>query len=344
MANKKIVAIGGGTGTYTVLTGLKHHSLDLTAVVTMADDGGSSGRLRDEFGHLPPGDARRCLVALSADRQTNRTLRALFEYRFEKGNGLNGHSFGNLFLTALTELTGSLELAILEASRLLNVRGKVLPVTTDNVRLCATLEDGTLITGERNIDVRMIKPEFGIRQVFLSPEATAYTPVIEEIRNADILVVGPGDLYSSVIPNLLVRGVPEAIRQCKGVRIYVCNLMTKHGETDGFTASRFVSEMCRYLGSPSALDWVVVNTAAFPNELLERYARENAYPIPCDLDLCQELVPNVIQEDLLAGGSLVRHDPGKLARLIMRIGRSRSKRGQRESAALSRPGDTTRPR
>ena len=344
VANEKIVAIGGGTGTYAVLTGLKHHSRDLTAVVTMADDGGSSGRLRDEFGHLPPGDARRCLVALSANRRINRTLRALFEYRFEKGNGLNGHSFGNLFLTALTELTGSVELAILEASRLLNVRGKVLPVTTDNVRLCATLDDGTLITGERNIDVRTVKPEFGIRRVFLSPEATAYTPVIEAIRKASILVIGPGDLYSSIIPNLLVRGVPEAIRQCKGVRIYVCNLMTKHGETDGFTASRFVSEMCHYLGTPSALDCVVINSATVPDALLEKYAEEDAHPVVCDLDRCQELVPNVIQEDLLASGSLLRHDSGKLARLIMQIGRSRSKRAQRGSAALSRAGDARKRR
>lgn len=322
MTEGSIVAIGGGTGTYMVLMGLKHHRRDLTAVVTMADDGGSSGRLRDEFGHLPPGDARRCLVALSANRQVNRTLRALFEYRFDKGNGLNGHSFGNLFLTALTELTGSVELAILEAARLLNVRGRVLPVTTDNVRLCATLEDGTLITGERNIDVRTVKPELSIRRVFLSPEATAHPPVIEAIRKARILVIGPGDIYTSIIPNLLARGVPEAIRQCTGVRIYVCNLMTKHGETDGFTVSRFVSEVCRYLGGPEALDCVVVNSATFPDELLQKYAREKAYPVLCDLDRCQEMVSNVVQQDLLASGSLLRHDSRKLARLIMQIGRS----------------------
>ena len=234
----------------------------------MADDGGSSGRLRDQFGHLPPGDVRRCLVALSANRQVNRTLRALFEYRFDRGAELNGHSFGNLFLTALTELTGSVELAILEASRLLNIRGTVLPVTTDNVRLCATLEDGTLITGEGKIDVRTVKPELGIRRVFLSPEATIYGPVDQAIRNADVLVIGPGDLYTSIIPNLLVRGVPEAIRACKGVRIFICNLMTKHGETDGFTAARFVAEIYRYLGSSEALDSVIVNTGAFPEELL----------------------------------------------------------------------------
>ena len=341
MASKKVVVIGGGTGTYTVLMGVKNHTHDVTAVVTMADDGGSSGRLRDEFGHLPPGDARRCLIALSANRRVNRTLRALFEYRFDRGSGLNGHSFGNLFLTALTELTGSVEVAILEASRLLNVRGRVLPVTTDNVRLCATLEDGTVITGERNIDVRTVKPELSIRQVFLSPEATAYPPVLEAIGNADILVIGPGDLYTSIIPNLLVRGVPEAIQECRGARVFVCNLMTKHGETDGFTASRFVSEVCRYLGTSSALDWVVVNSEPFPDTLLKRYARERAHPVPYNLACCRHLGPQVIQEDLLAAGSLLRHDSRKLARLIIELGKAGQGHWRADAAGLAALAERT---
>ena len=320
MAHEKIVVIGGGTGTYTVLMGLKQHTSNVTAVVTMADDGGSSGLLRDEFGHLPSGDVRRCLVALSADRQVNRTLRALFEYRFDKGNGLNGHSFGNLFLTVLTELTGSVELAILEASKLLNVRGTVLPVTTDNVRLCATLEDGTLIKGERNIDVRTVKPDLGIRQVFLSPAATVYPPAKDAIRNADILVIGPGDLYSSVIPNLLVQGVPEAIRACRGLCVYVCNLMTKHGETDGFPASRFVSEIHRYLGSSDAVDCMVVNTGKVIRTQLSNYADEQARPVTLDLDRCLSLVPQVHRADLLAEGELLRHDSARLAKLLLRLG------------------------
>ena len=319
MGKENIVVIGGGTGTYTALMGLKQYSHNVTAVITMADDGGSSGRLRDEFGHLPPGDVRRCLVALSANRQVNRTLRALFEYRFDKGNGLNGHSFGNLFLTALTELTGSVELAILEASRLLNIRGRVLPVTTDNIRLSAILQDGTLIKGERNIDVRTVKPELRIRQVFISPEAAIYPPVDDAIRNADILVIGPGDLYTSIIPNLLVGGVPEAIRECKGARIYVCNLMTKHGETDGFAASRFVAQVCRYLGSSDALDCVVVNNGTLPDAQKAIYAQERSYPVDVDLERCLDRVPQVFQEDLVSSGPLLRHDSRKLARLIMQI-------------------------
>ena len=334
MGSENTVVIGGGTGTYTALMGLKRHSRNVTAVVTMADDGGSSGRLRDQFGHLPPGDVRRCIVALSANRQVNRTLRALFEYRFDRGAGLNGHSFGNLFLTALTELTGSAELAILEASRLLNIRGRVLPVTTDNVRLCATLEDGTLITGEGKIDVRTVKPELGIRRVFLSPEATIYRPVDEAIRDADVLVIGPGDLYTSIIPNLLVRGVPEAIRACKGVRIFVCNLMTKHGETDGFTAAQFVAEIHRYLGSSEALDGMIVNTGDFPDEHLVKYAEERAYPVAVDWEQCSRLAPRLFQDDLLAKGSLVRHDPRKLARLIYRIAEELSGKHPRSATAV----------
>lgn len=319
LREEKIVTVGGGTGTYAVLMGVKHLWRDITAVVTMADDGGSSGRLRDEFGHLPPGDMRRCLVALSADHRASHTLRALFEYRFEKGDGLSGHAFGNLFLTALTEITGSPELAIIEASRLLNVRGRVLPVTTDDVTLCATLEDGTLITGERNIDVRTVKPEVAIGQVFLSPEACAYPPVIDAIREADILILGPGDLYSSIIPNLLVKGICEAIRDCRGIRIFVCNLMTKHGETQGFTASRFVSEICHYLGAPSALDWVIVNSAAFPDALVAKYSREDAHPVVADVSHNDQSGHRIALEDVLASGSLLRHDPEKLAEVLMKI-------------------------
>ena len=321
VSKEKIVVIGGGTGTYTALMGLKHYSRQVTAVVTMADDGGSSGRLRDEFGHLPPGDVRRCLVALSANGRVHQTLRTLFEYRFSKGDGLNGHSFGNLLLTALTELTGGTELAIEEASALLNIRGAVLPVTTDNSQLCAELEDGTLILGERNIDVRTVKPHLAIRRVFLGPEARIYPPVDAAIRNADVLVIGPGDLYTSIIPNLLVGGVSEAIRNCRGVRIFVCNLMTKHGETDGFTASRFVEELCGYLGSPNSVDCMLVNSEAFPANLLEKYAQEDAYPVVLDLDRCQQFVPEVIQGDLVASGGLLRHDSKNLAKLIFQVRR-----------------------
>ena len=336
MAETRIVVIGGGTGTYTALMGLKRFSRGITAVVTMADDGGSSGRLRDEFGHLPPGDVRRCLVALSANRRVSRTLRALFEYRFDRGEGLSGHSVGNLLLTVLTELTGSSEQAIEEAAHLLNVRGRVLPVSTDNVRLCAELEDGTVIHGERNIDVRTVKPDVPIRRVFLTPEASVYPAAAEAIRAADLLVIGPGDLYTSVVPNLLVRGVPEAVRACRGVRAYVCNLMTKHGETDGFTASDFVAAVTRYLGGPGALDCVVANSGPLPAELAERYAGERAHPVAVDVERCLEYVPQVVQADLVAAGSLVRHDPRKLARCLMAV--AREARGRQGAPGAQRQG------
>lgn len=319
MGPQSTVVIGGGTGSYTTLTGLKHYSDNLTAVVTMSDDGGSSGILRDEFGHLPPGDVRRCLVALSADDEMGRTLRHLFEYRFDKGLGLNGHNFGNLLITALMEITGSMELAILEASRLLNIKGRVLPVTTDDVRLCATLEDGTVIRGEKNIDVRTVKPHLGIRQVFLSPSATGYEPALDAIRNADFLVIGPGDLYTSIIPNLLVQGVPDAIRDCKGKRIYICNLMTKHGETDGFAASRFLEEIYKYIGSTKTIDRLIVNNNHPPIGLLRDYATEKSYPVIFDEERCQAIVTEIAQGDLRSQGDLLRHNPRKLAQLVYDI-------------------------
>ncbi len=311
----KIVVIGGGTGTYTALMGLKRYSKNLTAIVTMADDGGSSGRLRDEFGHLPPGDVRRALVALSDDRQN--TLRSLFEYRFDKGDGLNGHSFGNLFLTALGELTGGIEGAILEASRVLNIRGQVLPVTTADTRLFAELEDGTIIHGETNIDVRTIKPQLKIERVFLEPEPQITESARQAIEEADILVIGPGDLYTSLIPNLLVNGVPEAIAACKGSRIFVSNLMTKHGETDGFALSDFVREVRSYLGSEDSIDAVIANSHRYSDEILARYAEENAFPVAVD-DLTTEIEnAETVLGDVAYTGQFVRHDSQKLAKLII---------------------------
>lgn len=318
MKSRKIVVIGGGTGIYSTLSGLKRYSQSITAVVTMADDGGSSGRLRDEFGHLPPGDVRRCLLALSPNRRVNRILRDLFEYRFSKGIGLSGHSFGNLLLTAMTEITGSMDAAIQDASRLLNVRGMVLPVTTDNVRLCAELEDGTLIHGEHNIDVRTASPEVRIKRVFLSPTARIYRPAREAILEADVIVLGPGDLYTSLLPNLLVEGLPEAIMANQGQHIYVCNLMTKHGETDGFKASDFIKEVSGYLNGPGSFSDMIVNTEYIPSQILDKYAREKAYQVVADINECDEFVRSVHAGAMVTRGELVRHDPTKLARLIMK--------------------------
>jgi UDPglucose 6-dehydrogenase len=315
MADPKIVVIGGGTGTYTALMGLKKYSRSITAIVTMADDGGSSGRLRDEFGQLPPGDVRRALIALSDDQHM--MLRSLFEYRFNKGLGLNGHSFGNLFLTALGEINGGMEQAIQEASHILNIRGKVLPVTTEDARLFAELEDGTIIHGEHNIDVRKVKPDIRIKRVFLSPEPRLTPAAREAIKEADILVLGPGDLYTSLIPNLLVQGMPEAIAACKGTRVFVCNLMTKHGETDGFGLSDFISEMERYLANTDSVDRVIANNRRFTPEVLAKYAEENAYPVTVDTEGIPGLKPEIVLGDLVSNGQLVRHDSEKLAKLII---------------------------
>lgn len=326
--HREIVVIGGGTGTYTALIGLKRHAVNLTAIVSMADDGGSSGRLRDEFGHLPPGDVRRCLLALSSD-DSAMMLRKLFEYRFDRGNGLNGHSFGNLFLTALTELTGRTEQAISEAARLLGVKGTVLPVTLSDSRLCAELEDGTVIYGESNIDIRAENPEGRISRVYLAPPAAANPAALAAFERADVIVIGPGDLYTSILPNLLVAGVPEAIERSPAIRIYVCNLMTKHGETDGFRASDFVREVQRYLGVASSLDRVIVNDSSdFPEYLLQRYALEKAFPVEADLARCADLGPQPHFYPLAATGTLLRHDPTKLARVILDIAEQTPRRSR----------------
>jgi uncharacterized cofD-like protein len=200
-----------------------------------------------EFGHLPPGDTRRALLALASGGPNNALIRSLFEYRFTRGQGLSGHSFGNLLLTALAEIHGDMDAAVQKAARLLRIQGRVLPVTRDDTRLVAELADGTMIIGEHNIDVRTVSPDVPIQRVFLSPEPQVSESAKEAIESADLVVMGPGDLFTSLIPNLLVRGVPEAIHRCRGTRVLVCNLMTKHGETDNFHASDFVAEVLRYL-------------------------------------------------------------------------------------------------
>ncbi|MCL5411590.1 MAG: YvcK family protein [Patescibacteria group bacterium] len=313
----KIVVIGGGTGTYTVLTGLKKfRGVELTAIVSMMDSGGSSGRLRDEFGHLPPGDVRQCLVALSEE---DLILRQLFNFRFEKNSSLNGHSFGNLFLTALTEITGGTEKAIEEAAKILTVKGRVLPVTLTNTELCAKLVDGTIIRGETNIDVRKIKPEIKIDHVYLDPKASVYLPVLQSIKEANILVIGPGDLYSSIIPNLLVSGVSEAIKSSRAKKVYVANLMTKHGESDHFKASDFIKEVLKYLGDGAKIDYAIVNKGRTNKIQMENYQKENAFLVEYDEEECQRLVKKVISRSLVSSGKLFRHDPEKLAKSILGI-------------------------
>ena len=313
---KNFVVIGGGTGTFTVLSALKKYPVRLSAIVSMADDGGSTGILRDQYGALPPGDVRRALVALSPD---SGMMRRLFEYRFENGD-FGGHSVGNLFLSALEKLTGNFATAVEEASKILNVKGNVIPVTLDNVRLCAELFDGTLIKGETNIDI----PKAGqtrspIKNVWLEPTAKLYHAAREAILNADVIVLGPGDLYTSLIPNLLVYGVPEAILYSKAKKIYVCNLMTKSGETSGFSAENFVRELEVYLGK-NILDFVLCNTKKPAPSVLREYKKEFSEFVAPPATLVHSLKkPKYILEDIMCGGALVRHDPKKLAKALLSL-------------------------
>ena len=315
----RVVVIGGGTGIYAVLTGLRSHTSNITAVVSMSDNGGSSGRLRDEFGYLPPGDVRRCLVALASDADSL-LLRQLFEYRFDRGAGLNGHSFGNLLLTALTDILGGSDRAIDEAGRLLRIRGRVLPVTLTDTQLHARLADGHVISGETDIDIRKTHHDIPIGEVFLDPEAMVNPPVVEAILEADLIVLGPGDLYTSVIPNLLVTGVAEAIRESQAKCVYVCNVMTKHGETDGFSASAFIREVIHYLGSDTVLDCAILNYhESLPRDLYERYKSQHSEPVAIDLGQCYELVPQLAIRPLTATGALVRHDATRLAETLLEL-------------------------
>lgn len=307
---KQVVVIGGGTGTFMVLSALRDYNLNLTAIVSMADDGGSTGVLRDQYGVLPPGDVRRALVALS---QESKTLRELFNYRFGGGD-LAGHSFGNIFLTALEKLTGNFGSAVSEASRILNLKGRVLPVTLNNIRLNAKLADGKILKGETKIDI----PQMGaqrarakIDKVWLSPSAEINPEAKKALLVADLIIIGPGDLYTSLIPNLLVRGVSETIKKSKAKKVYVCNLMTKYGETHGFRAEDFISEIERYLGK-NVLDYAVFNRRSPPASILARYKKEKA-------EFIEPPKPSAkyILADLLDPGPFIRHEPKrKLAKLL----------------------------
>ena len=329
MDKKKIVVVGGGTGNHTTLSGLKYEDCDLTAVVAMTDSGGSSGRLRAELGQLPPGDIRQCLVALAPDDRSSALMARLLDYRFNAGSGLNGHSFGNLFLTALTEITGNTATAIEEASRMLSIRGTVLPVTLSKSTLVARLKDGSSVVGEANIDQRSEKLDVPIDYVYLEPKAYAYPPVLEAIETADAIIMGPGDIYTSILPNLLVEDVSEAIKSSNALKICLCNLMTKRGESDGFNASDFVNLIREYLGTTSPLDYLVVNSAPYPERLLQRYSSSGQYPVDVDLTECSKMVKNVVREPLLSAGVYLRHDPHALASTIMGILKSEALNSRR---------------
>lgn len=320
----RILAIGGGTGLPMVLQGLKAYTQNLTAVVTVTDSGRSSGKLRRDLGVQPPGDARNCLVALSSSDRTGRQLYDLFQYRFEDG-GLAGMSFGNLFLAALEKITGSFEQALRSASEILAIEGKVIPSTLMNTNICAVLKDGAVVCEEYNVRGLNKSP---IEHVYLEPEDVPATEeAVREIEQADAIVIGPGSLYTSVITNLLVHGIARAIRRSNARVIYICNIVTQPGQTDGYTAADHVRAVQKYLGD-GALDYVLVNNKVPTDDILARYKEAGASLLLPDDDL-RSLGPQIIENDLCEDltqervlwekQDLLRHDPAKLARIIMEL-------------------------
>ncbi|RLE44040.1 hypothetical protein DRJ22_06260 [Candidatus Woesearchaeota archaeon] len=307
----KICVIGGGTGSFTALKGLKKYTNDITAIVSMFDNGGSTGILRDELGILPPGDARRCLLAL-ADETEDNIFRKLFLYRFK--NSVQNHSFGNLFLAALTEITGGESEAIKTASKILRIKGKVVPVSLNNSNLCVKLENGETIKGETLIDIPRHDGNLKIVNAWLEPEAKANQEAIKEILKADKIIIGPGDLFSSIIPNFLAKGIPEAIQQSKAKKIYICNLMTKHGETTNFTAADHLKEIIKYSTKPDA---IICNSMQPEENLLKKYAKEKKYPVKIDEKEIQKLGVNIITKEVACAKDFVRHDSDKLAKTIL---------------------------
>jgi uncharacterized cofD-like protein len=305
----KIVAIGGGTGLSTLLRGLKRKTTNLTAVVTVSDDGGSSGRLQKELGVLPPGDVRNCLVALADDEAM---VTDLFRYRFNEGEGLTGHSFGNLFLAAMTGITGNFDRAIKESSRVLNIKGRVLPSTLGIVRLCARLADGSVVQGETTIS----KSRQPINQVFFDPPyAAPLGEVIAAIREADAIVLGPGSLYTSILPNFLVDRIAREVAASPAVKMYVCNVMTQPGETDNMTAADHVQALLDNAGS-RVCDYVIVNDRP-PSKLLEAYAEEGQVPVHPDIDRVRAMGLTPIHADVISETATVRHDPEKLGQVVL---------------------------
>ncbi len=322
-----MVVIGGGTGSFTLLSGLKNYIQDITALVNMADDGGSTGQLRDELGVLPPGDVRQCLVALSDSPK----VRDLFNYRFNEG-ALKGHAFGNLFLTALEKMTGNFAEAVDLASEVLNITGNVEPVTLTNVVLHTKAEDGESIVGQYVIDHTVNRvPKHP--EIWLEPQADANPAAVDAIMNADMVVIAPGNLYGSLAPALVIDGIQKALHATKAKRVYVCNLVTKPGPTDGLSVHDFAAEIERLAGGPF-LDYVVFNKEAPSKELLEKYAHDGEQPVAYDEVILRKQHYKYRAADLVAnhvwGGaqssdpianvrSFIRHNPDAVARQLMRI-------------------------
>ena len=323
-----VVAIGGGTGLSTLLRGLRRHVsvpgqpsaeqaqiADLAAVVTVTDDGGSSGRLRRDFNMLPPGDLRNCMVALSEEEDV---ISRLFAHRFRAGDGLDGHNFGNLFVAALTEITGDFAHAIQLASKILATRGRIFPVTTANATLVARMDDGSLVRGETKITASRQH----IAELMLDPpDAAALPATLEAIERADLISVGPGSLYTSLITNLLVQGIPSALANARGVRVFVCNLMTQANESLGLTASQHIERIYEHTHAP-IFDYAIVNTAPFSPQTITRYAAERAAPIELDIERIEALGVRCIAGDFASEESVVRHASTRVTGALLALGHS----------------------
>ena len=324
---KNIVVIGGGTGTFTVLSGLKkYQDVALKAIVSMADNGGSTGLLRTELGVLPPGDIRQCLIALS---NSPKILSDLFMYRFEDGR-LSGHNFGNIFLSGLEKVTGDFEQAIIEAGKILNISGEVIPVSLELMNLHAELADGTTVVGEAAIDSTRPNADQPIKRLFLNPSVHATWRAIDAIKTADVVILGPGDLYTSLMPHLLVQGVAESLRQTRARKVYICNLMTKHGQTNNFKASDFVRELERYIG-PNIFDTILINNEKPNQEVLAHYASEAEYWVEPDAEVIERagykvltgnflsttIAPKIKADELKR--SLLRHHSDTLGEVLYKI-------------------------
>ena len=344
----RIVAIGGGTGLSTLLRGLKRYVAtpasqdtdasacadspclirDLTAIVTVTDDGGSSGRLREDFKMLPPGDVRNCMVALSEDEHL---LSKLFRYRFDQGE-LEGHSFGNIFLAALSHITGDFAQAVQMSSQILATRGRIFPATNTNVTLAARMDDGSLVRGETNITASRHR----ITELVLEPATADPLPeTLEAIAAADLITIGPGSLYTSLITNLLVRGIPEALKASKATKVYVCNLMTQANESLGLTASQHIAKISEHAGTDRLFDFALINTAPVSALRLEQYEREGQQPIAADLEAVRGLGVVPVTGNFIHEGDVLRHDYDQVTEKLLTVGFRERRQGPRVVATVA---------